>query len=94
MPHTCETRRAGGATGLGNAVCLAANSPENSPTERPPQPQNGLRLQFLVARLRALVEEAIERHLPPHEYLLLMAAEESERQAINALVFGGGDDRF
>lgn len=39
-------------------------------------------------RLRDLVEEAIERHLPPHEYLVLMAAEESERQAINAFVRG------
>jgi len=45
-------------------------------------------------QLRSLVNEAIERHLPPHEYLVLMAAEESERQAINAFVFGGGDDRF
>jgi len=62
MSLTCETRRAGGATGRGNAVYLAANSPENSRIERPPQPQNGLRLQFLLARLRAPVEEAIERH--------------------------------
>jgi hypothetical protein len=45
-------------------------------------------------QLRALVNEAIERHLPPHEYFVLMAAEESERQAIKAFVFGGGDDRF
>jgi hypothetical protein len=41
-------------------------------------------------QLRALVDEAIERHLPPHEYRVLMAAEESERQAINAFVHGGG----
>jgi hypothetical protein len=45
-------------------------------------------------QLRILVDEAIERHLPPHEYLVLMAAEESERQAIKAFVVGGGDDRF
>lgn len=40
-------------------------------------------------RLRALVEEAIERHLPPHEYRVLMAAERSEREAIAAFVRGG-----
>jgi hypothetical protein len=38
--------------------------------------------------LRDLVEVAIERHLPPHEYRVLMAAEESERLAINAFVRG------
>jgi len=38
--------------------------------------------------LRDLVGEAIKRHLPPHEYRVLMAAEESERQAINAFVRG------
>ena len=26
MTHTCEPRRAGGATGSGNAVCLAADA--------------------------------------------------------------------
>ncbi len=41
-------------------------------------------------RLRALVDEAIERHLPPHEYRVLMAAEQSERNAIDAFVHGGG----
>jgi hypothetical protein len=40
--------------------------------------------------LRALVEKAIERHLPPHEYRVLMAAEESERQAVAAFVRKGG----
>jgi hypothetical protein len=40
-------------------------------------------------RLRAIVEEAIERHLPPHEYRVLMAAEESERRAIHAFVGEG-----
>ena len=39
-------------------------------------------------QLRTLVEKAIERHLPPHEYRLLMAAEESERQAVAAFVRG------
>ena len=51
-----------GAAGSGNAVCLAANISQNSRVERAPQAQNSLRLQFLAARLRALVEEAIERH--------------------------------
>jgi hypothetical protein len=39
-------------------------------------------------RLRDLVEEAISRHLPPHEYRVLIAAEESERRAIAAFVRG------
>lgn len=39
-------------------------------------------------QLRALVNEAIERHLPSHEYRVLLAAEESERQAIVAFVQG------
>jgi hypothetical protein len=39
MAQTNETRRGGGAAGSGNAVCLAANSPENSRIERPPQAQ-------------------------------------------------------
>jgi hypothetical protein len=39
-------------------------------------------------QLRTLVEKAIERHLPPHEYRVLMAAEESERQAVAAFVRG------
>jgi hypothetical protein len=43
MPQTRKTRRAGGATGSGNAVCLAANSPQNSRIERSPQAQNRFR---------------------------------------------------
>jgi hypothetical protein len=39
MTQTRKTRRAGGAAGSGNAVCLAANSPQNSRIERPPQAQ-------------------------------------------------------
>jgi hypothetical protein len=38
--------------------------------------------------LRDLAEKAIERHLPPHEYRVLMAIEESERLTINAFVRG------
>jgi hypothetical protein len=37
-------------------------------------------------RLRRLVREAIERHLPPSEFDVLKAAEESERQIIGKLV--------
>jgi hypothetical protein len=51
MPRTCETRRAG-AAGSGNAVCLAANSPENSRIEHSPQAQN---------RLRGIDFEAVNR---------------------------------
>jgi hypothetical protein len=54
MTQKHETRRAGGAAELGNAVCLAANSPKNSRIERPPQAQNALRLRFLATRLYAL----------------------------------------
>ncbi|HEY8005859.1 MAG TPA: hypothetical protein VIE66_03415 [Methylocella sp.] len=36
--------------------------------------------------LRQLVQEAIEQHLPPHEFKVLKAAEESERTAIKAFV--------
>jgi hypothetical protein len=43
MTQTRKTRRAGGATGSGNAVCLAANSPQNIRIERSPQAQNFLR---------------------------------------------------
>jgi hypothetical protein len=39
-------------------------------------------------RLRDLADEAIGRHLPPHQFRVLMAAEESERQAIVAFVRG------
>lgn len=38
------------------------------------------------AMLRELVRTAIERHLPPEQFNLLKAAEESERQAITAFV--------
>jgi hypothetical protein len=37
-------------------------------------------------RLRDLVEEAIERHLPPEQYAVLKVAEESEQRLINGLV--------
>jgi hypothetical protein len=52
MTQTCDTRRAGGAAGSGNAVCLAANSSENSRIDRPPQVR--VRLQFLAAGLHSL----------------------------------------
>jgi hypothetical protein len=39
-------------------------------------------------RLRDLANKAIERHLPPRQYRVLMAAEESERRAIAAFVRG------
>lgn len=37
-------------------------------------------------RLRTIVESAIQAHLPPHQYQVLMAAEESERRLIHGLV--------
>ncbi len=37
-------------------------------------------------QLRALVQEAIERHLPPEQFEVLKAAEESEREIITRLV--------
>jgi hypothetical protein len=37
-------------------------------------------------RLRALVESAIERHLPQHQFEVLKAAEESERMLLKTLV--------
>jgi len=37
-------------------------------------------------QLRALVQEAIERHLPPEHFEKLKAAEESERDIITRLV--------
>jgi hypothetical protein len=40
--------------------------------------------------LRALVAWAIERHLPPHKFKVLKAAEESERTLISQLVGGLG----
>jgi hypothetical protein len=39
-------------------------------------------------RLRALVELAIEQHLPPKQYEVLKAAEDSERQLLHKLVAG------
>jgi hypothetical protein len=39
-------------------------------------------------QLRALVQDAIEKHLPAHEYKILKAAEESEREIIGRLVGG------
>jgi hypothetical protein len=43
-------------------------------------------------KLRALVEDAIEDHLPPQQFKVLKAAEDSERTLIRQLVagFGGG----
>jgi hypothetical protein len=44
-------------------------------------------------QLRALVQDAIEQHLPAHEYKILKAAEESERELLASLVnaaTGGG----
>lgn len=39
-------------------------------------------------RLRAIVNEAIERHLPERAYRILMVAEESERRVLSAFVEG------
>jgi len=36
--------------------------------------------------LRALVQETIEQHLPPHQFAVLKAAEQSEREVITSLV--------
>jgi hypothetical protein len=36
--------------------------------------------------LRALVQETIEQHLPPHQFAVLKAAEQSEREVISRLV--------
>jgi hypothetical protein len=41
-------------------------------------------------KLRALVEDAIEDHLPPHQFKVLKAAEDSERTLIRQLVAGMG----
>ena len=41
-------------------------------------------------KLRALVEDAIEDHLPPHQFKVLKAAEDSERTLIRQLVGGLG----
>ena len=41
-------------------------------------------------KLRALVEDAIEDHLPPHQFKVLKAAEDSERTLIRQLVAGLG----
>jgi hypothetical protein len=42
------------------------------------------------AKLRRIVELAIENHLPDHQYKVLKAAEESERTLIGQLVRGLG----
>jgi hypothetical protein len=39
-------------------------------------------------RLRSLVRRAIENHLPEHEYAILKAAEESERETLRMLIGG------
>jgi hypothetical protein len=41
-------------------------------------------------QLRELVQEAIERHLPQHQFEVLKAAEESERTLIRQMVAGLG----
>jgi hypothetical protein len=42
-------------------------------------------------KLRALVEDAIEDHVPPHQFKVLNAAADSERTLIRQLVAGLGD---
>ena len=49
----CETRRAGGATGLGYAVCLAANNPQLNLQKKSSQEANGAFRQFQEARVAA-----------------------------------------
>ena len=44
-------------------------------------------------RLRELVGDVIERHLPGHEFNILKAAEESERTIIRQLVGHAIDGR-
>jgi hypothetical protein len=41
-------------------------------------------------RLRRLVQEAIEQHLPADQFAVLKAAEQSERELLTRLVNGGG----
>ena len=41
-------------------------------------------------QLRAMVRDAIEDHLPPHEYCVLMAAEKSERAKLFMHFVGNG----
>jgi hypothetical protein len=43
--------------------------------------------------MRALVRATIERHLPPHQFNIMRAAEESERTLIRQLVAGIGGAR-
>jgi hypothetical protein len=43
-------------------------------------------------RLRSIVKDAIERHLPPEQFKVLKAAEESERELLRAFVDRLGDD--
>ena len=42
------------------------------------------------AKLRRIVEVALEDHLPPHQFKVLKAAEDSERTLIRQLVAGLG----
>ena len=44
--------------------------------------------------LRSIVQREIERHLPPEQYEVLLAAEESERSILHSIVqqLMGGDD--
>jgi hypothetical protein len=53
MSLTWETRRAGGATGLGDAVCLAANNPQLNLQKKSSQEANGAFRQFQEARVAA-----------------------------------------
>jgi hypothetical protein len=53
MSLTCETRRAGSATGLGNAVCLAANNPQLNLQKQSSQEANGAFRQFQEVRVSA-----------------------------------------
>jgi hypothetical protein len=43
-------------------------------------------------QLRHIVQAAIERHLPPDQFAILQAAEESEREILRAFVVRLGDD--
>ncbi len=55
MTQTNETRRAGGAAGLGDSSVLGSiDSPEIIQNDSANQSQNRLRLQFLAARLHDL----------------------------------------
>jgi hypothetical protein len=70
MSLTCETRRAGGATGLGNAISLVGNDLENSRSQRPSQAQSSLLLKFLVFHFL----DEVERGADPRSHLERYAA--------------------